>query len=298
MRTQEVDKLKPPCTYQGGKQRLAEQIIDIIDSKIGLAGDVLFYDLCCGSGAVSLCLLNKGFKLDRLVMLDASSYGLFYELIGSGKFDLGLWDFYVKQVPERERVQEYLEALSKTNADEGEVYKYLLLQAGAFGGKQIHKSGNKFGNTSFRSYWQPTETSNRRAPVNPLSPMLEELDRRVHLLAEKLKGLRALHCDIYKLLQDEQFINCDNKVIYIDPPYLNSTKYCAMFDLLEFLTQLKSTGTKGKLFISEGVDLRQVSGLDSLITDAVQLKISEGKGGIKGDRKKFKSEWLNMMTLD
>ena len=45
-----IVKLLPPCAYQGGKQRLANQICDIIDEREG--SDFVFYDLCCGSGAV------------------------------------------------------------------------------------------------------------------------------------------------------------------------------------------------------------------------------------------------------
>ena len=47
-------KLKSPCTFQGGKSRLAPKIVDEISSIVPVDKDTVFYDLCCGSGAISL----------------------------------------------------------------------------------------------------------------------------------------------------------------------------------------------------------------------------------------------------
>ena len=45
-------KLLPPCSYQGGKQRLAKQICEIL---IENADETTkFYDFCCGSGVIKL----------------------------------------------------------------------------------------------------------------------------------------------------------------------------------------------------------------------------------------------------
>lgn len=44
-----MQQVRPPATYQGGKQRLAGQILDII--KPTAEG---FADLCCGSGALAI----------------------------------------------------------------------------------------------------------------------------------------------------------------------------------------------------------------------------------------------------
>lgn len=40
--------MKPPVSYQGGKVRLASRILDTINPSQP------FYDLCCGSGAISI----------------------------------------------------------------------------------------------------------------------------------------------------------------------------------------------------------------------------------------------------
>lgn len=288
------EDLEAPCTYQGGKQRLAPQIVELMYSRYDIGKDTKFYDLCSGSGAVSLYLLNSGFDLENLVMLDKSSFGLFYKMLGLGKFDLSVWWSYVKQVPEKEKIKEYLEGLCKTDANEDEVYKFILLQAGAFGGKQIYKDGVNWKNTSFRGYWTPTETSNRKSPVNPMHPMIDELNDRVHKLAANLIGLKAYHCDIYEILKNKDFVESTDKVIYIDPPYINTTKYGYSFDLLDFLTKLREV-TGGPVLISEGVDLRTQEGFEDLVTDAVKLKFNNKKGGISGNRKKFNEEWLNFI---
>ena len=57
-------ELKSPCAYQGGKQRLAK---DIVSEMLKYANDTtVFYDLFCGSGAVFIELINQeiGMKKD------------------------------------------------------------------------------------------------------------------------------------------------------------------------------------------------------------------------------------------
>ena len=51
--------LRVSCTYQGGKQRFASPIVDHLLTAT-TEPDSLFYDLCCGSGAISIELVNRG----------------------------------------------------------------------------------------------------------------------------------------------------------------------------------------------------------------------------------------------
>src|SRR3546814_19945644 len=46
-----IGQLRVPCAYQGGKQRVAAQIVDLL---LGAnpGPNTRFYDLCCGSAAV------------------------------------------------------------------------------------------------------------------------------------------------------------------------------------------------------------------------------------------------------
>ena len=70
--------LRVPCSYQGGKQRIAAQIVDhLIDAAPDSSSH--FYDLCCGSGAVSIELVNRGIEPSRITMLDISS-GVYFGL--------------------------------------------------------------------------------------------------------------------------------------------------------------------------------------------------------------------------
>ena len=55
-----TEKLEIPCSYQGGKQRLAKQIVDIFYEENDIDDHTQFYDMCCGSGAISVELLNRG----------------------------------------------------------------------------------------------------------------------------------------------------------------------------------------------------------------------------------------------
>ena len=49
--------MRVPCSYQGGKQRIASQVVDhLLDA--APSRDSHFYDLCCGSGAISIELVN------------------------------------------------------------------------------------------------------------------------------------------------------------------------------------------------------------------------------------------------
>ena len=73
-----------PVTYQGAKHRYAAAIIDQINPRF----DEPFYDLCCGSGTVSIELLNRGFNPKLLYMVDSGPWGSFWYSVGKGIFNL------------------------------------------------------------------------------------------------------------------------------------------------------------------------------------------------------------------
>lgn len=283
-----LDKLYAPCTYQGGKQRVANEIVDYI-----IAHDLIYpsengtkiYDLCCGSGAVSVEFLNRGVDPSNIVMCDISSWGKFWKSIGDGTFSLELFDWYCSQVPtDKALIQSFLQELSKSNADEDEEYKYILLQSGSFGGKQIWKNGNKWMNTSFRSYWQPTETSRRRSPVNPMQPSIEALQERVHLLAKHGVGLNVIHADVTTVLDTIKLDDAMFRVIYIDPPYSGTSGYAFSFDLHSLLSNLFDH-TLSPIYVSEK---------KSLSDECIQLQFNGAKGGISGKKSHKNEEWLSV----
>lgn len=276
--------LVSPCSYQGGKQRVAKEIVDYILNTTFLSKDTKFYDLCCGSGAVTVELLNRGVPPENITMCDKSSWGVFWKSIGEGIFDLNKFYKYSKAVPrDKSLIQAHIKELSKTNADVDEEYKYILLQASSFGGKQIYKKDGKWQSPSFRNFWQPTETSNRRSVVNPMMPMIDELEKRVKILVDNCKGLTCHHKDIYEMLDVIENDKSD-KVIYIDPPYTNTSGYAFSFDYSDFLSRLFDV-TVAHIFVSEK---------EKISDEAIQLNFSGAKGGINGNRKNKNEEWLNV----
>lgn len=283
------NKLVPPCSYQGGKQRLAKQIVDIMFGNSKIDGDTKFFDLCCGSGAITLELINRGIHPNNITMIDKGCYGAFWQAIANDEFDLKEFKRQIDLLPSIEHIQGYLQELSKKLVDKDNmVYHYLLLQAGAFGSKQIWIENNQWKNTSFRNYWQPTETSNRRSVVNPMMPMPETLYGRVVDIVEDMSGCIVAHNDYverYWHYFDQE--ETDNMVVYIDPPYKDTLKYGFKFDPIEAVMQIWNDAD---VYVSEGYKMEVGAGL----VDSWLLSKGRSKGNISGNvSKKPVEEWLN-----
>ena len=287
------DILEIPCSYQGGKQRLAKQIVDIFYKENDINDDTKFFDLCCGSGAISLELINRGFNPNNITMIDNGCFGQFWQDIANGEFDLDIFKREIENLPNLENIQSYLKKLSDLPVDEDKmVYHYLLLQAGAFGSKQIWIENNKWKNNTFRSYWLPTETSNRRSPVNPMMPMPNTLYNRVEAIVEQLSGSiiasRESVFDAVYRIDEERNKGNKNIIIYIAPPYANTTGYKETFDIYSLEGQIWSTSP---IYISEGYKMQGAS-------ESYLLSVGRTKGNISGEvKKKPTEEWLNRFNL-
>jgi len=282
-----TDKILPPCTYQGAKQRVASEIVDIIFNENLICSDTKFYDLCCGTGTITLELISRGVKPENIVMLDKSSWGLFWNKIGRGEYDIKKFNQYLDNIPkDKSEIQSHLKVLSEENPDIDEEYKYILLQAGAFGGKQIWKENGKWNNTSFRSYWQPTATSKRRSPVNPMQPMPQTIKERMNIIIDKCKGLTCLHTDIWEFLEYIRFRNTNKgkTIFYLDPPYKDTTQYGFTFDWEEWISCLFNE-TSAPIYVSE---------CKKYSDEAYLLNFKGAKGGISGKKKSKNEEWLNV----
>ena len=250
--------LVSPCSYQGGKQRVAKEIVDYMLNSTFVANDTKFYDLCCGSGAITIELLNRGIPPNKIVMCDISSWGVFWKSIGNGTFDLNKFYTYSKAVPrDKSLIQNHIKQLSQTNADVDEEYKYILLQSSSFGGKQIWNTNGIWQNTSFRDYWQPTATSKRRSPVNPMQPMIDVLEKRIENIVANCKGLTCYRKDIYEMLDIIEKDKSEYQIIYIDPPYANTKKFAnAMnFDYDKFWNKMREWSENNFVLVSELVAL-------------------------------------------
>lgn len=272
--------LRVPCAYQGGKQRVAKQIATALLENAPDGQGSRFYDLCCGSGAVSIELVNQGVNPTQIGMLDLSSWGTFWNAIGSGQFNMERFDTFLSGLPtDKHKLKSHLRILAEKTGNDHEAELYLVLQASSFGGKQIWHDGSRWRNAFFRSYWEPTETSVRRSPANPMQPSALELRRRVEKIVTEMKGVRAVRDDIGVILNEPL---PDGSIAYIDPPYQNSTGYGFGFDLYSFIDRYKKIN-QGPLFVSEGIALNGESCL---------LATSGGKGGISGTRNGRHQEWL------
>lgn len=274
-------KLQIPCAYQGGKQRIASKIIDIILEENEVNDETLFYDLCCGSGAISIELVNRGFNPNNIIMVDKSPWGLFWKMIGDGTFSLDVFKLYIDDVPKDiTKIKNYAKEMLQQSANDGlfnnMIYKFLILQACAFGSSATWVENNRWMKSGgLRDYWLPTETSNRRSPVNPMMPMPDTLYERVEELSLGMEGVKGYYCDVNDIK-----IKIDNSIVYIDPPYEGTAHYGYTFDYKEYISKLNK-----KLYLSEGKKISE---------RAYQIFGERKKGGINGERKSSNEEWLNV----
>lgn len=278
-------KLKVPCSYQGGKSRLAKKIIDIIFEENEINDNTQFFDIGCGSGAITLELVNRGVHPTNITMIDIGLYGLFWNTVANNEFELDVFKKELSKIPDIENIQGYLQELSKQPVEEDlKIYHYLILQAGSFGGKQIWIEDGVWKNNSFRSYWQPTATSNRKSPVNPMMPMPETLYMRVSDIVKSLGGIiNAINADVFDVLY---VIDNSNAIVYADPPYQGTTGYKDSFNLCELVMSMYYHDIP--IYVSEG---RHIEGCQY----SHLLSKGRSKGNISGEiKKKPTEEWLNV----
>ena len=115
--------------------------------------------------------------------------------------------------------------------------------------------------------------------------MIDELEKRVKILADNCKGLTCHHKDIYEMLDIIDKDKSEYQIIYIDPPYTNTTGYGFNFNISDFLSQLFDI-TLGAIFVSE----KEPTAVD----EAIKLIFAGAKGGISGNKKCKNDEWLNV----
>ena len=261
-----------PVTYQGAKHRYAAAILDRIQPRF----DEPFYDLCCGSGTVSIELVNRGFNPKLLHMVDSGPWGIFWEAIGRGTFNLNRFRKLLNEIPDRPLIQAYVKQLSKQPAHVDTPYVYLILQACAFGGKAIWIKADRWQNTTFRSFWQPNGIAKRKSVVNPMMPMPDTLYERVVAICERMRGIHGCHCDV-------RDFGPGKGAVYIDPPYANTTGYGDDFDVAAY-------ASRRDCWVSEAKPLSR---------EAVRLADSKSRtrGGISGNRASANEEWLSRFAL-
>jgi 16S rRNA G966 N2-methylase RsmD len=267
-----LQNLIPPVTYQGAKVRIAADIVD----KINTNNTRWFCDVCCGSGAISLELIGRGYKPQNIYMIDEGPWGKFWEDIGDGIFSIDKLEYYCKQIPKNlDLIKDFMLELSKQSASTDTSQVFLLLQASSFGGKAIWIEDDKWRNCSFRSFWKPTAYSKRRSTVNPMMPMPTTLLKRVELILSNMRGVKGFYDNCLNVKLPE------SSVVYIDPPYNNRTNYGPKLNVLRYINSLKQT-----CYCSEGRPLNNDN-------EAWLISKGRNKGGISGNRiVNSNQEWL------
>jgi hypothetical protein len=214
-------------------------------------------------------------------MVDISSWGTFWSAIGTGTFNMRAFDQLLSELPNDKRdFKAQMTRLSRIPVGVHEVELYPLLQACSFGGKQISRNGERWSNACFRDYWEPTATSVRRSHANPMQPSATELRRRIAALVIGMKGVTCRKMDIMNMFSDPL---PSNVVVYVDPPYQNTTGYAFDFDIKSFIKRYKKKN-KAPLFVSERIPLSD---------NALMLNFGGANGGISGIRKEKHQEWLS-----
>ena len=194
---------------------------------------------------------------------------------------LDIFDRFLSELPSDKRdLKAHMSALSALPVGEHEAELYPLLQACSFGGKQIWRNGDHWANACFRDYWEPTATSIRRSPANPMQPSPTELRRRIKALVDGMRGVTCLNMDIMMVLSDPF---PKDSVVYVDPPYQSTTGYAFNFDTTLFTSRFRELN-EVPLFVSEGVPLSE---------NAKMLTFGGSNGGISGIRKEKHQEWLS-----
>lgn len=290
------DKLEIPCSYQGGKQRLAKQIVDIFFEENRIDNSTQFYDICCGSGAISVELLNRGIKPNNIHMVDKSPWGLVWKMVGDNSFNLSIFKDFIDSIPKDiTKIKQYAsDIINKPVDDEMLPYHFLFLQACAFGSTATWVENSKWCKAGgLRDYWLPTKTSNRKSPVNPMMPMPDNLYRRMDVLCNRAKGLHSYCMDVFDfvfILDEEWDIKKNrNIIIYIDPPYKNTQQYGYSFNIYELESQIWNNVP---IYISEGIELEGAK-------KTYLLSKGRSKGNINGKtNKKPVKERLNKFIYD
>lgn len=308
-RTHPAAPLVVPVPYQGGKQRLASAIADLWWPTDGTPPG-RFVELCCGSGAASVEMVNRGYPVEAITMVDAGPWGLFWQAVGAGTFSTDVFEAHLDALPaDPTLIQPALQELARqpVRTDAAEVFP--ILQAGSFGAKAItithpaahpaaHSgtrsdpdaaTGARWSHSGFRSYWLPTATSSRRSPVNPMMPMPDTLRSRVLAVVEAMRGIDGKRADVTTIAGDlspapaGDINGADATVVYMDPPYAGTTAYGYGLDIPAVAHAATAAGT---VYVSEGV---------ALTDEAHLLSAGRTKGGISGAKKvAHNQEWVSV----
>lgn len=192
-----------------------------------------------------------------------------------------LFDKYLSELPERyEDYKGHLERLAREPIADNEAELYPILQAGAFGGRQVSRYGDKWSTEGFISYGN----------VRHYTPRPKEMRKRICALIEGMIGVTCYHEDVNNLLNMKL---PDKAVVYLDPPYAGMKGYKFKLDVHNFVNNFVNKFIVGKrhLWVSEGYVLDDCGCKGFKVT---QLFAKGLVGNVNGSRdKEPHKEYLN-----
>lgn len=181
------------------------------------------FDLCSGSGAVSIALVREGYPAKQITMVDSGAWGAFWRKLTLGKLNLGwIHDFLFKRWPDP-RSSEHMRAFARAAPFSPEAF--LVLQMTSRGGMATWHDGTAWRNSSKGEFFIP------RGELH-----LERQNTWARLLAlvEIMRGVRAIHEDVCKV--GPWWVR--GGIRYLDPPYANTRTYGRNLDLEDFVLRI------------------------------------------------------------
>lgn len=266
--------LRPFTRYLGSKRKLADKILDII-YPLGYDGK-MFYDLCCGGGAITMAAINRGVPPHKIVMLDAGYYGEVWERIGNGTFDIDYMLDILKRVPFYGSMQaRYLGEYKKIAPND--CYHFLLFVAVAYINKLAFVN-NRWMLSIVSNKASFAVRDNNKNPSEYRAFNKQRFIQRLTACYSLMRGVRAYQLplrDVPKLAAG---------IVYIDPPYKDTTGYKGFADFDLKVEARNVLETFGGAYISE---YRKLSNINWTFT----RNSPPQNGGMK-------IEYLSWVTLD
>jgi len=216
------------CRYRGQKTRYARSILDII--RINPSDS--FWDICCGSGAISIAAIeSRAVRPEQITMVESGPWGHFWNRIAIGDFDIQRFEQVIADVPDDQRqIPSYMNALfDKPCPDQDMPYCFLILQSISTQGSSFGCSFGESGWTWKRPYtpgkpFFPQDAREGPAPERKYHtacmPQKQTLIARMRRIVRVMKGVRVICTDVA-----ECPLPTPPACIYVDPPYPGTQGY-------------------------------------------------------------------------
>lgn len=275
-------KLLPPCGYKGGKRRYGEIIANQI---LSLQRTGKIWDVCCGSGAVTLALINKGISSEDIICVEAGPWALFWKSVADETFDIDYFESMIYKVinMDQKKVAEWVE--TTIAKEEPSAERFIILQACAYGAEAVwwdntkwrrgHSKTNR--NYCARKYWEPGLNSKEKKPRGTMFVPQTVLEMTKSIL-NRAKGLSVIQGDA-----QHEVVPVDGDIVYIDPPYYGVSGYGWELDVLKLVEKLEVP-----MIVSEGKELPG--------SDRVIVLDSRKSSSLRGGSKKG-TEYLNFFKV-